>query len=127
MSKEDPEALGAQGVKYDSKRHLVLKSHPKNFKFCRICGFKARASIAVMQKHYDGKHQGQPAEFLSRGQYPTHCMYSNWDQWFREREPDLKIKQEFQDTMYGRPRIVKALKGAAIMEDDDEELECSSR
>jgi hypothetical protein len=54
-------------------------------------------------------------------------MYSNWDQWFREREPDLKVKQEFSATMYGRPRIAKALKGAAIMEDYDEELECSSR
>jgi hypothetical protein len=76
-----------------------------------------------MQKHFNGKHQGQPAEFLSRGQQPTRCMYSNWDQWFREREPDLKIKPEFFTSMYGRPRIDKALKVAAILDDDEEELE----
>ena len=50
-------------------------------------------------------------------------MYSNWDQWFREREPELKVKPEFSTSMYGRPRVVKTLKVTSNLEDDEEELE----
>ena len=49
-------------------------------------------------------------------------MYSNWDQWFREREPVLLVRPEFSNSMYGRPRVDKALSTSTILDDDDEEL-----
>ena len=100
----NPNMAAGQELKYDSNRHLILPGRNKNFKFCRICGYKARASMDIMQKHFNGKHQGQQAKFLSWKEQPTHCMYSNWDQWFKERDTELVVKPEFSKSMYGRPK-----------------------
>jgi hypothetical protein len=48
VSKANPGSSDSQGIKYDSKRHLILKGPSKNFKFCRICGYKTRASTDLM-------------------------------------------------------------------------------
>jgi hypothetical protein len=118
-----PNKAAGQGLKYDSNRHLILPGPSKNFKFCRICGYKARASTAIMQKHFNGKHQGQPAKFLSWKEQPIHCMYLNWDQWFRERDAELVVKPEFGKSMYGRPKTKSKLSVADMLEEDGEDEE----
>ena len=44
----NPNMAAGQELKYDSNRHLILPGRSKNFKFCWICGYKARASMEIM-------------------------------------------------------------------------------
>ena len=58
-------------------------------------------------------------KYLKYNEKPIQCMYSNWDEWFKDSDHiNLKEKEEIRDRLTGRPR-------KPIWEDDDTESEKS--
>ena len=83
---------------------MVLKGESKNFKFCRICAHKCRASKESIEKHFRKFHKGDTAGFLKIGENPIKCIYENFNEWIKDPTGALIQKAEYCEGWIGRPR-----------------------
>ena len=80
---------------------LTIKKNNRPHKFCAICGLKMLGNRDRLGNHFSGHHKGETPEFNEFDKRPRNPMYTNWDEWIKDPNIDLKEDQDVRDKLTG--------------------------